>query len=43
MHALTGSGRRCLVCGGHGAVSVLENGKLAVTGTIERYEAGKTS
>ena len=40
--ALAGSGRRCLVCGGHGAVSVVENGKLAVTGTIERYEAGKT-
>ena len=35
------AGKRCLVCGGHGAVSVLENGKLAVAGTIERYEAGK--
>ena len=40
--ALAGSGRRCLVCCGHGAVSVVENGKLAVTGTIERYEAGKS-
>ncbi len=35
--ALAATGRRCLVCGGHGAVSVVENGKLAVTGTIERY------
>jgi glyoxylase-like metal-dependent hydrolase (beta-lactamase superfamily II)/ACT domain-containing protein len=31
------SGKRCLVCGGHGAVSVLENGKLVPAGTIERY------
>ena len=30
-------GKRCLVCGGHGAVSVLENGKLVPAGTIERY------
>ncbi|MFA5267922.1 MAG: MBL fold metallo-hydrolase [Methanoregula sp.] len=37
--ALAGTGRRCLVCGGHGAVSVVENGKLAVTGTIEQYRA----
>ena len=41
--ALAGTGKRCLVCGGHGAVSVVENGKLAVAGTIERYDAGKTS
>jgi glyoxylase-like metal-dependent hydrolase (beta-lactamase superfamily II) len=40
--ALAGSGRRCLLCCGHGAVSVVENGKLAVTGTIERYGAGKS-
>ena len=33
--ALSGTGKRCLVCGGHGAVSVVENGKLAVAGTIE--------
>ena len=33
------SGKRCLICGGHGAVSVLENGKLAVAGTIEQYRA----
>jgi glyoxylase-like metal-dependent hydrolase (beta-lactamase superfamily II) len=35
--ALAGTGRRCLVCGGHGAVSVVENGKLVPAGTIERY------
>jgi len=40
--ALAGTGRRCLICGGHGAVSMLEDGKLAAAGTIERYEAGKT-
>lgn len=38
---LAGTGRRCLVCGGHGAVSVVENGKLSVTGEIEKYTAGK--
>jgi len=32
-------GRRCLICGGHGAVSVLENGKLVTCGETERYEA----
>ena len=36
------AGKRCLICGGHGAVSVLENEKLVPAGTIERYEAGKT-
>ena len=36
---LASYGRQCLICGGHGAVSVLEGGKLAVTGQIERYEA----
>jgi glyoxylase-like metal-dependent hydrolase (beta-lactamase superfamily II) len=35
------SKKRCLICGGHGAVSVLENGKLVVAGQIERYEAKK--
>jgi glyoxylase-like metal-dependent hydrolase (beta-lactamase superfamily II) len=35
------AGKRCLVCGGHGAVSVVENGKLAVAGQIERYNAKK--
>jgi glyoxylase-like metal-dependent hydrolase (beta-lactamase superfamily II)/ACT domain-containing protein len=39
--ALAGTGKRCLICGGHGAVSVLENGKLAVAGTIEQYAARK--
>jgi glyoxylase-like metal-dependent hydrolase (beta-lactamase superfamily II) len=39
--ALSGTGRRCLICGGHGAISVLENGKLAPFGKIERYEAKK--
>lgn len=37
--ALAGTGKRCLICGGHGAVSVLENGKLAVAGTVEQYRA----
>ena len=36
---LAGTGKRCLICGGHGAVSVLENGKLVSFGKIERYEA----
>jgi glyoxylase-like metal-dependent hydrolase (beta-lactamase superfamily II) len=40
--ALAGTGKRCLVCGGHGAVSTVENGKLVPAGTIERYEARKT-
>ena len=31
------AGRRCLLCGGHGAVSVLEGTKLIAHGTIERY------
>jgi len=35
---LSGSGRRCLVCGGHGAVSVLDDGKLVSCGEIQRYE-----
>ena len=39
--ALAGTGRRCLVCGGHGAVSIVEKGKLAVAGQIERYNAKK--
>ncbi len=32
------TGRRCLICGGHGAVSVLEEGKLVATGEIRRYQ-----
>ena len=40
--ALASSGRRCLICGGHGAVSVIENGKLTAFGRIEEYHAGTT-
>jgi glyoxylase-like metal-dependent hydrolase (beta-lactamase superfamily II) len=35
---LAAKGKRCLICGGHGAVSVLENDKLIVYGSIERYQ-----
>jgi glyoxylase-like metal-dependent hydrolase (beta-lactamase superfamily II) len=35
------SGRRCLIFGGHGAVSVLEEKKLVPFGEIERYVPGK--
>ncbi len=35
--SLKKSGGRCLICCGHGAVSVLESGKLAVAGTVEQY------
>ena len=35
---LATDGRRCLLCGGHGAVSVLEGNKLIAHGTIERYQ-----
>ncbi|WP_321508253.1 MBL fold metallo-hydrolase [uncultured Methanoregula sp.] len=41
--ALASSGRRCLICGGHGVVSVMEKGKLAAYGEIERYAAGKNT
>lgn len=37
---LAPTGRRCLVCGGHGAVSVVENAKLAAYGEIVEYRAG---
>jgi glyoxylase-like metal-dependent hydrolase (beta-lactamase superfamily II)/uncharacterized protein with ACT and thioredoxin-like domain len=37
--ALKVQGKRCIVCGGHGAVSVYENGKLAVYGDVEHYGA----
>ena len=30
---LAAKGKRCLICGGHGAVSVLENDKLVAYGT----------
>jgi glyoxylase-like metal-dependent hydrolase (beta-lactamase superfamily II)/uncharacterized protein with ACT and thioredoxin-like domain len=36
---LAPSGRRCLVCGGHGAVSVLEGKKLVAFGAVEKYTA----
>ena len=32
------TGRRCLICGGHGAVSVLDGEKLVTTGEIRRYQ-----
>ncbi|MDD1671045.1 MAG: MBL fold metallo-hydrolase, partial [Methanomicrobiales archaeon] len=31
------AGRRCLICGGHGPVSVLEGGTLVTFGEVERY------
>jgi glyoxylase-like metal-dependent hydrolase (beta-lactamase superfamily II)/ACT domain-containing protein len=34
---LISAGRRCLLCGGHGAVSVLEGTRLIAHGSIERY------
>jgi glyoxylase-like metal-dependent hydrolase (beta-lactamase superfamily II) len=35
---LSGSDRKCLICGGHGAVSVLEGGRLVTYGEIEKYQ-----
>ena len=32
-------GKRCMICGGHGAVSVLAGNKLATYGSVERYRA----
>lgn len=34
-------GRKCLICGGHGAVSVLQGNKLEVVGDIRHYPAKK--
>jgi hypothetical protein len=31
------AGKRCVVCGGHGAICVLESGKLRTHGKVERY------
>lgn len=31
-------GKRCLICGGHGAVSILDEEKLASFGRIDRYQ-----
>jgi len=39
--AIKESGRQCLICCGHGAVSVLKDGKLAAAGEIRKYEAGR--
>lgn len=35
--ALAPTGRRCLICGGHGPVSVLDDGKLVTAGAIGHY------
>jgi glyoxylase-like metal-dependent hydrolase (beta-lactamase superfamily II)/uncharacterized protein with ACT and thioredoxin-like domain len=32
-------GKQCLICGGHGPVSILSDGKLVPYGTIEKYHA----
>jgi hypothetical protein len=37
--ALRITGRRCLVCGGHGAVSVHESTGLVAHGVIEHYHS----
>ena len=37
--ALLPTGRRCLICGGHGAISVLEGTRLVIHGEIERYQS----
>jgi glyoxylase-like metal-dependent hydrolase (beta-lactamase superfamily II) len=34
---LASSGKRCIICGGHGAISVLESGKLRTYGKVEKY------
>jgi glyoxylase-like metal-dependent hydrolase (beta-lactamase superfamily II) len=34
---VSGSGRRCLICGGHGAVSVLNGDNVVSYGDITRY------
>ena len=40
--ALLKTGRRCLVCGGHGAVSVREGTGLAAHGDIEHFQSIET-
>ncbi len=37
---LIGKNRKCLICCGHGSISVLENGKLVEYKSSERYIAG---
>lgn len=39
---LLAKGKRCLICGGHGAVSVFEEGKLVTFGAVERYQPYKS-
>lgn len=39
---LVEKGRKCLVCCGHGSVSVMENGKLVECSSSERYLARKS-
>jgi len=34
---LASQGRRCLICGGHGAISVLKEKELEVYGEVEHY------
>lgn len=36
--ALSDDGKRCLICGGHGAISVHEGNRLIAHGGIERYQ-----
>jgi hypothetical protein len=38
---LVKKGKKCLVCCGHGSVSLLENGKLVEHSSPERYLARK--
>jgi glyoxylase-like metal-dependent hydrolase (beta-lactamase superfamily II)/ACT domain-containing protein len=38
---LAPSGRKCRIFGGHGAVSVMNDAKLQIYGTVERYRAMK--
>jgi glyoxylase-like metal-dependent hydrolase (beta-lactamase superfamily II) len=40
-HQLRAEGRSCLICGGHGAVSVLRDGRLEVAGEIKHYSRQK--
>jgi hypothetical protein len=38
---LAGKNRKCLICCGHGSISVLEDGKLVEYTDSERYIAGQ--
>jgi glyoxylase-like metal-dependent hydrolase (beta-lactamase superfamily II) len=38
---LAGSGRRCVVAGGHGAISVLDDGRLVELGEIAPYRPAR--